>query len=139
MSNADDNQSQSTRIGVRPRLASGSGTRAGVNRQVRSLELAARVVALCDTGDELSVIESVVARLELGRRRYGVLNVVADKRDWRLEAAEELIDLMIYRECGYLADAAAAAAGPDHAVTAAFVGDDIVELDVDALEEWGEP
>lgn len=53
--------------------------------------------------DELRVLDVLLARLELGRSRYGHLDLARDQRDFRAEGAEELADLAIYRACDYLA------------------------------------
>ena len=56
--------------------------------------LAARIARLgCD---ERRVVSAIVARLELGRRRYGRLHLDSDPRDWRREASEEGLDLAVY-------------------------------------------
>lgn len=49
--------------------------------------------------DELRVVDAILLRLELGRERYGALNLRADSRDWRREGDEELVDLAVYRAC----------------------------------------
>jgi len=45
--------------------------------------------------DELRVLERVLRRLELGRERYGALNL-SKPRDWRIELADELLDAVVY-------------------------------------------
>ncbi len=45
------------------------------------------------------MIDAILIRLELGRDRYGELNLRADSRDWRREGDEELVDLAVYRAC----------------------------------------
>ncbi len=45
-----------------------------------------------------ALVQLVGARLEVGRREYGPLQVADDPRDWRAEALEELVDA-----CAYLA------------------------------------
>lgn len=51
---------------------------------------------LCMFGfDELRVVDSVMVRLELGRERYGNLDV-SKPREWRRELREELLDALIY-------------------------------------------
>lgn len=45
--------------------------------------------------DERRVIERVLARLEVGRQRYGALDL-AKPRDWRRERFEERIDALVY-------------------------------------------
>lgn len=51
--------------------------------------------------DELRVIDVLLSRLELGRERYGYLDL-SKARDWDLEEAEELLDARIYRACALL-------------------------------------
>jgi hypothetical protein len=55
-------------------------------------------LALCSE-DELRVIDQLLGRLELGRQRYGYLDLSADSRDWRAEEAEEHLDAAVYRAC----------------------------------------
>jgi hypothetical protein len=50
------------------------------------------------SNDELRVIDRVLARLELGRERYGLLDL-ARPRDWRRERAEERLDALVYDVC----------------------------------------
>jgi hypothetical protein len=45
--------------------------------------------------DELRVVDRVLQRLELGRERYGLLDL-AKPRDWRRELREELLDALVY-------------------------------------------
>lgn len=45
--------------------------------------------------DELRVIDRVLGRLELGRERYGRLDL-AKPRPWRREFGEEILDAVIY-------------------------------------------
>ena len=66
----------------------------------RRADLAARL-ELCAL-DELRVIGVVLARLELGRQRYGYLDLNRDRRDWKREEAEEHIDAAVYRACDEL-------------------------------------
>ena len=61
--------------------------------------------------DELLVLGEMLGRLELGRRRYGFLDLTK-ARDWDREAAEELLDMSIYRACATLAERM----GTDHKV-----------------------
>ncbi len=51
--------------------------------------------------DELLVIELLWQRLELGRERYGHLDL-AKARDWSREESEELLDARIYQACAVL-------------------------------------
>jgi hypothetical protein len=46
--------------------------------------------------DELAVLVLIAQRLALGRRRYGALDVVHDRRDFWREALEELADAAVY-------------------------------------------
>lgn len=45
--------------------------------------------------DELRVLDRVLHRLELGRERYGELDL-GRPRDWRRELREELLDALVY-------------------------------------------
>ncbi len=47
--------------------------------------------------DELLVIELLWQRLELGRKRYGPLDILARTIDWDEEELEEILDARIYR------------------------------------------
>lgn len=55
---------------------------------------------LCNV-DELRVLDVLLGRLELGRHRYGHLDLAAS-RDWDKEEAEEHADAAIYRACNVL-------------------------------------
>ena len=60
-------------------------------------------IAFSDLGpDESRVVEAVAARLRMGARQYGPLDVEGDRRDWRHEAAEEALDLAAYLACELL-------------------------------------
>lgn len=52
---------------------------------------------LCNE-DELRVVDAILGRLEIGRDRYGYLDL-SRARDWDAEEAEELLDARIYRAC----------------------------------------
>jgi hypothetical protein len=52
--------------------------------------------------DELRVLDQLLVRLELGRDRYGHLDL-AQKRDWARERAEEAADYAVYDACLLLA------------------------------------
>lgn len=52
--------------------------------------------------DELRVLDRVLQRLELGRERYGLLDLRVP-RDWDRERGEELLDAVIYDVMGDLA------------------------------------
>ncbi len=64
----------------------------------------------CDLGarlarcsyDELRVIDKLLGRLELGRDRYGHLDLSRDRRDFKREEAEEHLDAAVYRACDAL-------------------------------------
>lgn len=47
-------------------------------------------------GDEPRILELVRQRLELGKTEYGTLNVSSDKRNFKNETIEELLDAVIY-------------------------------------------
>jgi len=46
--------------------------------------------------DELRIVGAVCKRLEIGRERYGRLELETDRRDWPRELGEELLDAVIY-------------------------------------------
>jgi len=46
--------------------------------------------------DELEVLAIIAERLAEGRRRYGELRPASDRRDFRLEALEEVADAGVY-------------------------------------------
>lgn len=52
--------------------------------------------------DELRVVEAVAVRLAMGAGHYGPLQLDVDPRDWREEAAEELLDACAYLACALL-------------------------------------
>jgi hypothetical protein len=54
----------------------------------------ARRLALCNL-DELRVIDRVLQRLEIGRERYGWLDL-SKPRNWRKERCEERLDALVY-------------------------------------------
>ena len=66
----------------------------------RRVDLAARL-ELCSF-DELRVIDKLLGRLELGRSRYGYLDLSRDRRDFKREEAEEHLDAAVYRACDEL-------------------------------------
>lgn len=66
-------------------------------------------------GDELTVLDhltdegmaehdllDVAKRLLVGLALYGPLSLLADGRDWRKEAREEWLDMMVYEACAEL-------------------------------------
>jgi len=69
-------------------------------RDALARSLAARQL-LC-SHDELRVLDALLGRLELGRERYGHLNL-SKVRDWEREEAEELLDVRIYQACATIA------------------------------------
>ena len=50
---------------------------------------------LCNE-DELDVLDVLLARVELGRDRYGSLDLTK-ARDWERDEAEELLDMRVYQ------------------------------------------
>jgi hypothetical protein len=52
--------------------------------------------------DELRVVSKILGRLELGRDRYGYLDMARDRRNYRREEAEEHLDGAVYRACDEL-------------------------------------
>jgi hypothetical protein len=68
--------------------------------------------------DELRIVERVLARLEIGRQRYGLLDLSADRRDWRRERFEERLDALVYDVAGELAEEDAAHASQQSAAAA---------------------
>ncbi len=61
-------------------------------------DFAHRLTTLCaELGtDELRVLVLVAERLAKGRQRYGELHIASDRRDFRIEAVEELADACVY-------------------------------------------
>ncbi|HSY24911.1 MAG TPA: hypothetical protein VK841_22455 [Polyangiaceae bacterium] len=49
--------------------------------------------------DERRVLLAIAKRLSHGARLYGKLDVEGDRRDWRAEGAEELLDGCVYLAC----------------------------------------
>lgn len=49
--------------------------------------------------DELRVMDYVLSRLELGRDRYGLLDLERGDRDWAEEERQEHADAAVYRAC----------------------------------------
>ena len=79
----------------------------GVGAAPRSPDvLLDRLHALVDRleGDELRVAATVLERLDVGRERYGVLDVRGGRR-WLREALEELIDAPLYVACALVEEA----------------------------------
>lgn len=52
--------------------------------------------------DELRVVSKILGRLELGRQRYGYLDLARDRRNYKREEAEEHLDGAVYRACDEL-------------------------------------
>jgi hypothetical protein len=46
--------------------------------------------------DELRVLDRIAARLQIGQRQYGELDIATDARDWTEEALQEALDLSVY-------------------------------------------
>ena len=67
----------------------------GVSDALKQLDRLAAVAEQLGAA-ELSVLVLVAERLLEGRRRYGVLNIDTDPRDFRKEAFEELADAAVY-------------------------------------------
>lgn len=61
---------------------------------IRLLDSLKQRLLLCSP-DELRVIDVLLKRLELGRERYGLLDL-SKPRDWKREKAEEDLDSAIY-------------------------------------------
>jgi hypothetical protein len=58
------------------------------------------LVVLAQLGtDELRVIAELAKRLEMGQRRYGLLDLLRDARDYLRERNEEVLDASIYAAC----------------------------------------
>lgn len=55
-------------------------------------------------GAELGVLRLLARRLLHGQVKYGQLEHVLDKKDWRLERSEELEDLLVYTAIYELAE-----------------------------------
>ena len=60
--------------------------------------------------DELRVLEHIVDRVRKGQDVYGKLDLKADRRDFRKEAADELTDWFWYRAMREVAEADAQSA-----------------------------
>lgn len=54
--------------------------------------------------DELRVLNGILRRLELGRARYGFLDLRKDRRDFRRERNEEIADWVVYDACAEISD-----------------------------------
>lgn len=48
--------------------------------------------------DEVRILVRVARRLEFGRLRYGDMNLKKDKRNFKKEATEEILDWLVYTE-----------------------------------------
>jgi hypothetical protein len=46
--------------------------------------------------DAIRVVERIVERLRMGQRQYGPLDLATNPRNWKAEAAEELLDATAY-------------------------------------------
>lgn len=63
----------------------------------------ALTVILDDLGDdEVRVLLAIARRLAMGRRQYGELALETDRRDWRRETSEEVLDACVYMACALL-------------------------------------
>lgn len=70
-----------------------------VRHKAKAIEHAARAVLSAASRlavDDLAVLTRVAQRLELGRQRYGHFDLSTDKRNWRREKHEELLDMLVY-------------------------------------------
>jgi hypothetical protein len=63
-------------------------------QQVTLADLTARAANL--EPDALRVLCRIAERLAMGRHQYGPLQLATDRRDWREEAAQELLDGCVY-------------------------------------------
>lgn len=45
---------------------------------------------------ERTIVCRIAGRLRLGQEHYGQLELASDRRDWRGEAVEEALDLVVY-------------------------------------------
>lgn len=72
--------------------------------------------------DELRVVCAILLRLELGRERYGLLDL-SRPRDWRKERREELLDALVYDVAEQLAADDLALANLREAARAEMVGE----------------
>lgn len=91
--------------GVEPSPSAAPDADALTDRQRRDVLAHSICARLCDdrrTIDEVRVIDIVLGRLEIGADRYGGLRLATDTRDWRAEAAEEVVDMAIYNACDVL-------------------------------------
>ena len=48
--------------------------------------------------DELRILVRIARRLHVGLERYGAMRLLKDKRNYKREAAEELLDWLVYTE-----------------------------------------
>ena len=62
-----------------------------------TMELADIYAAL--NADERAVLMEIARRLVVGRRQYGALNLATDRRNFRREAFEEVVDMAVYMAC----------------------------------------
>jgi hypothetical protein len=54
--------------------------------------------------DEMAVLEALARRLLQGQLAYGRLDLARDKRSWKKEKGEELMDRLIYETFAEVAD-----------------------------------
>src|SRR6185369_11387483 len=52
--------------------------------------------------DERAVLKAIDARLRMGLRQYGKLDIAKDPRRWTKEALEEALDLAVYLACALM-------------------------------------
>ncbi len=92
-----------------------------LQRQALARDLARRLHLA--SHDELRVIDRLLVRLELGRDRYGELDL-RKPRDWRRELGDELLDALVYDTAETLRNEDAAQAGLQ-----AAAADELAELE----------
>ena len=85
-------------IGGRPAGLSGIRKHQRIPEPSAAHQLQDRILAL--EPNARAVVEAIVARLELGHRQYGPLDLATDTRDWRREAWEEALDAAAYLAMG---------------------------------------
>lgn len=68
----------------------------------------ARYLAEHDDVGALQVLARIADRLVLGRKQYGALDPIADRRVWRDETRAELLDALVYLEADEMRDEACA-------------------------------
>ena len=81
-----------------------------------------RRLALCSPS-ELRLFDAFLGRIELGRERYGRLDLDKDRRDFAKERHKELLDAMAYELMGELAEQDRQRAGAREQARADMVGE----------------